>query len=588
MRRTRAGVALAAFTMMIAVGTVSGQGGVAAADSPTITVTPDTGLGWRSPVHVELTGFDPDSTVDVYQCAAETGGPSTCSEVGSLIAIGDGTATGDFGVTRFVRGEDSSGDCWSETTTCSLRAFDGFRQVAATITFDPSTPPPPPPTMLLSAVTDFPASASVTAYGTGLFAYDRAQISQCTAPGGPDRCVPIGQATGDASGNFIVPVTVHRVLPGFPYDCVTGPVSCVVRLRPDGQVIDVPITFDPTTSVTPQISLDVSPATGLVDGEPMTIAASGFSPNRLVVAGFCRESPNSMGDCVGGASGFWGITRADGTVTVQIEAISAFATADGLVDCGDAPGRCVVAIATFGEFDEVGVLPVEFVSGAERPSVEIGDLTTTEGEGGFLTTLRIPVRLDHPAQHRVVVTVASVDGSAQTTGDYFVPVGGRTTVTILPGNSEGFVVAYILDDALNEGAERFRLHPVDAVGATIVGGDGVVTILDDDPEPLIGVGDAAARESDGVVRIPVVMPPSGRDVSFEYRTHHATARSGTDFVRTKGTATIPAGQSLVWITVPVLDDRVVESTESFTLEIRKVRHAQVSRPVATVTITDDD
>ena len=172
----------------------------------------------------------------------------------------------------------------------------------------------------------------MTAYGTGLFAYTRATISQCAAPGGPDRCVPVGSATGDAAGHFIVPLTVHRVLPGFPYDCATGPVSCVIRMRTEGDVVDVPITFDPTTTVTPQISMRVAPTTGLVDGDLMTISASGFSPNRLVVAGFCRQAPSGMDDCVGGAAGFWGVTRPDGTVTVEVHAIL------GLLDLGRSGG----------------------------------------------------------------------------------------------------------------------------------------------------------------------------------------------------------------------------------------------------------
>ena len=154
-----------------------------------------------------------------------------------------------------------------------------------------------------------------------------------------------------------------------------------------------------------------------------------------------------------------------------------------------------------------------------------------------------------------------------------VPVDGTTTVTIPPGETQGFALAYILDDALNEATERFRVHAVAAVGAEIVGGDGVVTILDDDPQPLVGVGDAVASEADGVVRVPVVMPPSGREVSFEYRTHHGTARSGADFERTKGRVTMRAGEMLAWITIPVVDDRAREASESFTVELRNVRHA---------------
>ena len=115
-------------------------------------MTPNAGLGWRSPVHVELTGLAPGAAFNLYQCALKAGSPNVCSEIGySLPVDEDGTATADVAVTRVVRDEDATGDCWSDTTRCELRASSGDRQVATTITFDPSTPPPPPPALLLSA-----------------------------------------------------------------------------------------------------------------------------------------------------------------------------------------------------------------------------------------------------------------------------------------------------------------------------------------------------------------------------------------------------------------------------------------------------
>lgn len=83
----------------------------------------------------------------------------------------------------------------------------------------------------------------------------------------------------------------------------------------------------------------------------------------------------------------------------------------------------------------------------------------------------------------------------------------------------------------------------------------------------------------------MVFTPDG---PVDYRTHHDTARSGSDFVRTRGSVTFALGTMRGWIRIPIVDDLVREPTETFTVEIRDATHARGVRPIATVTVLDDD
>jgi len=92
-----------------------------------------------------------------------------------------------------------------------------------------------------------------------------------------------------------------------------------------------------------------------------------------------------------------------------------------------------------------------------------------------------------------------------------------------------------------------------------------------------------------VVQIPVVLTaPSGRDITIEYRTHHGSARSGADFVRSHGSVTIPAGQILGMIQIAIVDDAKHEHTERFTVKLDGADFAGIARNTATVTIVDND
>ena len=77
-------------------------------------------------------------------------------------------------------------------------------------------------------------------------------------------------------------------------------------------------------------------------------------------------------------------------------------------------------------------------------------------------------------------------------------------------------------------------------------------------------------------------------VSVDYATADGTAAAGSDYAATAGTLTIAAGSVAATITVPILDDTLVEPIEAFTVTLSDADGATVADGEATATVTDND
>jgi|GEM_PF-6958176 Neocarzinostatin family./Calx-beta domain. len=455
------------------IGVANGASGAGAAGA-IVSASPTTGLGWRTPVHLEVDGFGPAASLRVTQCFADDQADADCEEIGTGIASSSGRGSLDVVAIRYVVGEEDGGDCWDPNTDCRLVVSDGQSAASVVVTFDRTTPAPPAPALTVTPNTGLPATATVAVHAAGLLSNGRVTVEQCTPAGVPSRCTGRTAVRADALGRLDLPLTVARFLGGFPFDCATSPRPCVVTMASEGHVTNVAVHFDPATAIPPRPVVTVSPSTGIADGQELVVRASGFSPHRLVASAPCSANVAGTSQCDTSSPGL-GVTDSDGNLELRLHAPAVIFTSDGPVDCRIAPGICVVAVATFDEFDETAVAPIGFASAA--------------------------------------------------------PPGPST----------------------------------------------------------VGVGGVSVGERSRWVQVPVLLfPASGHSVTVEYRTHHGTARSGSDFVRTKGSVTFAPGTMLGWIRIPIVDDVVREPTETFTVEIGDATRARVVRSTANVTILDDD
>jgi hypothetical protein len=109
----------------------------------------------------------------------------------------------------------------------------------------------------------------------------------------------------------------------------------------------------------------------------------------------------------------------------------------------------------------------------------------------------------------------------------------------------------------------------------------IENVLCSDGCPAVTIGNATVNENAGNASLQVCLSaPVSTTVVYSYSTANGSATSGSDYTGGAGTVTIPAGQTCGAISIPILNDGVIELAETFTVSIGSV--------TGTVTINDDD
>ena len=183
----------------------------------------------------------------------------------------------------------------------------------------------------------------------------------------------------------------------------------------------------------------------------------------------------------------------------------------------------------------------------------------------------------------------TLEGTATADVDYQADSG---TVTIKSGEAlSDLIVVVTLQDDIDEHDEGFAVE-AEAVGENFEfqGGLAVFTIKDNDPRPVLSIGDApAAVEAAASWEFTVTLSEaSGRRVSVDYATSDGTAAAGNDYTATSGTLVFMAGEVTKTVLVPVLSDESPEDDETFTVGLANADYARLGRRSATGTIFDDD
>jgi hypothetical protein len=316
--------------------------------SPSVTVTPNTGLVHKHEVEVKGSGFTPGASVAVMQC------PTASDPLEHCVALTSGPVEppGEFTMIAFVRREfrtsSRSGNItWDCTvSSCVLRVFnfqDALERVHAPLGFDPSAPVPPPLPVTVAPDEDLADGQIVNVSGTGFTVGEELVVRQCVAGADPivypSSCGSYQSAIDEGSG-FTVPVRVRRDL--FGVDCAAAAGACeiVVGASDPFEIGRAPLDFDPAAEpITPDMK--ARPRRDLHPGQVVTVTGAGFSPNAPIVIAQCKFQPSSQADCA-----------AQHYVQVQSDAQGAFSTpftvrghlktANGIVSCKASPGACVI------------------------------------------------------------------------------------------------------------------------------------------------------------------------------------------------------------------------------------------------------
>lgn len=122
---------------------------------------------------------------------------------------------------------------------------------------------------------------------------------------------------------------------------------------------------------------------------------------------------------------------------------------------------------------------------APSPALSINSVTVTEGNSGTLG-VNFTVTLLPGSSQTVKVNYATANGSALAGGDYQSTSG---TLTFTPGQLTKTITVQIVGDLINEPTETFNVNLSSPVNATLAIAQGVGTIQDNDPAPLVSFTD---------------------------------------------------------------------------------------------------
>lgn len=148
--------------------------------------------------------------------------------------------------------------------------------------------------------------------------------------------------------------------------------------------------------------------------------------------------------------------------------------------------------------------------------------------------------------------------------------GGVGRAVFLPGQTNAEIVVPIVNDALVEGPERFAVVISGATGGAVIRGTNTayVHIADDEVGLAFEVKVVSIAENGTNVVVNVTQTgDTNQPVSVQYRTRDEGAAAGLDYLATNGVLNFGPGTNVLAITVPVLDDALLETNETFRISL---------------------
>ena len=190
----------------------------------------------------------------------------------------------------------------------------------------------------------------------------------------------------------------------------------------------------------------------------------------------------------------------------------------------------------------------------------------------------------------IVGTASSPDDFTSSSGTITFNSGGVTTQSISIS---------ITSDTVHEANETFTVEIKDLQNARISESNNsqTITIIDDDPVPLVGVSPAArgAYESVGQVEVNVFLSSASEEAAtIYYTTENGTALGGLttdlarDYTTTQGVISLAPRQTSSTIYLNVNDDDIYEKSEWFNFSLTSASLATITTTTQVITIEDND
>ena len=220
-------------------------------------------------------------------------------------------------------------------------------------------------------------------------------------------------------------------------------------------------------------------------------------------------------------------------------------------------------------------------------TLSVSDARVTEGNTGSRSAT-FTVTLSAASTLPVTVGYATSNGTANAPSDY---VAASGNLTFAPGETNKSVTILVKGDRLGEPNETFFINLSAANNATVLDGQGVGTIVDD--EPRVTINDVARAEGDSGTTTFVftvsLSTPYDAPVTVRFATSDGTAKTiDNDYFASSGSLTFSAGQTQKTVTIKVRGDRRKESNEVFYVNLSEAKNSLILKSRGVGTIVNDD
>ncbi len=233
------------------------------------------------------------------------------------------------------------------------------------------------------------------------------------------------------------------------------------------------------------------------------------------------------------------------------------------------------------------VAPTTTTTVSSSAKLNVSDATVVESDKG-ITKMAFTVSLSAPSNQVVRVKYATGDGTAVKPGDYTKKSG---TVSIPKGQTAKVVNVNVKGDLLGELDETLTFTLSDPHNAIVQDGSGLGTIEDNDP-PGISIGNAQVVERDGGTQqisfTVTLSKPAEQAVKVAFQTKDGTAVAPGDYTAKSGNVNIAKNKTSATVKVTVKGDHLVESDESFVVQLSNPQGATLVDAIGVGTIVDND
>lgn len=314
---------------------------------------------------------------------------------------------------------------------------------------------------------------------------------------------------------------------------------------------------------------DISVVEGPTRTIAVTVSLSGAAATPITVNYQTRDGTATAGLDYTATSGSLTFAAGETSKTINVGIID-----DTIFEGNETFQILLTAGANATIVDGIGTVTITNDDTRPPPSLAIVDASVTEGSGGGTGFLRFQVALSEVRTTDTVVNFATVAGTAVAPADY-VETSGQ--LTILAGSRFSFISVPVVRDGLIEAAETLTVQLSNpSSGVTISRATATGTILNDDIAYSVNLLTESQFEGNGVPStFQFIVQRQGdslaeTSVNWRFVGSGATPANAADFVGgalPTGVIRFQPGQTTNAVLIDVLGDSVVESDETFILEL---------------------